>query len=142
MLLSGEAARWVKETSQNLHRFHKPVVDARENPRPSLIAAELYSDYAESKEEGGLPSGVEGSDNSYKEAPPSQLYKVYSENLAALLGRQWVPRGVTRICAITVDNARGEQDLEAKPLKNLIAIPGFLTIHNNHIAINHIVMAI
>ena len=35
--LSGEAARWVKETSQDLHRLHKPVVDARENPRPSLI---------------------------------------------------------------------------------------------------------
>ena len=69
--LSREAARWVKETSQDLHRLHKPVVDARENPRPSLIAAELYGDHAELKEEGGLPSGAEGSDNSYEEAPPS-----------------------------------------------------------------------
>ena len=83
--LSGEAVRWVKETSQDLHRLHKPVVDARENPRPSLIAAELYSDYAESKEEGGLPSGVEGSDNLYEEAPRSQLHKVHSEDLAASL---------------------------------------------------------
>jgi hypothetical protein len=46
--LSGEAAKWVKETSQDLHRLHKPVVDARENPRPSLIASELYDDHAES----------------------------------------------------------------------------------------------
>jgi hypothetical protein len=52
------------------------MVDARENPRPSLIAAELYGNYAESKEEGGLPSGAEDSDNSYEEAPPSRLQKV------------------------------------------------------------------
>jgi hypothetical protein len=112
----------VKETSQDLHRLHKPVVDTRENPKPSLIAAELYGDHAESKEEGGLPSGAEGSDNSYEEAPPSQSHKVHSEDLAALLGRQWVPRGVARICATIVDNARGERDLETKPLKDLIAI--------------------
>ena len=84
--LSGEAARWVKETSQDLHRLHKPVVDARENPRPSLIAAELYGDHVESKEEGGLPSGAEGSDNSHEEAPSSQSHKVYSEDLAVSLG--------------------------------------------------------
>jgi hypothetical protein len=63
MPLSGEAARWVKETSQDLHRLHKPVIDARENPKPSLIAAELYGDHTESREKGGLPSGTEGSDN-------------------------------------------------------------------------------
>jgi hypothetical protein len=95
----------VKETSQDLHRLHKPVVDARENPRPSLIAAELYGDHTESKEEGGSPSGIEGSDNSYEEALPSQSHKVHSEDLAALMGRQQVPRGVTHICALTVDNA-------------------------------------
>jgi hypothetical protein len=93
----------VKETSQDLHRLHKPVVDARDNPRPSLIAAELYGDHAESKEEGGLPPGAEGSDNSYEEAPPSQSHKVHSEDLAASLGRQRVPRGIARICATTVD---------------------------------------
>ena len=76
----------MKETSQNLHRLHKLVVDTREYPRPSLIAAELYGDYAESREEGGLPSGAEGSDNSYEEAPPSQSRKVHSEDLAASLG--------------------------------------------------------
>jgi hypothetical protein len=112
----------VKETSQGLHRLHKPVVDTRENPRPSLIAAELYSDYKESREEEGLPSGAEGSNNSYEEAPPSQSYKVYSEDLAALLGWQRVLRGVARICIIIVDNARGEQDLETKLLKDLITI--------------------
>jgi hypothetical protein len=122
MPLSREAARWVKETSQDLHRLHKPVVDARENPRPSLIAAELYGDRTELKEEAGLPSGAEGSDNSYKEAPPSQSHKVHSEDLATSLGRQQVPRGVACICTITVDNAWGEQDLETKPLKDLIAI--------------------
>jgi hypothetical protein len=47
---------------------------------------------------------------------------VHSEDLAALLGRQRVPRGVARICTMTVDNARGEQDLEMKLLKDLIAI--------------------
>ena len=122
MPLSGEAAKWVKETSQDLQRLHKPVVEARESPRPSLIAVELYSNHAESKEEGGLPPGAEGSDNSYEEAPPSQSHKVHSENLAASLGRQRVPRGVARIYATTVDNARGEWDLETKPLKDLITI--------------------
>ena len=39
-----------------------------------------------------------------------------------MMGQQRVPRGVTRICAITVDNAWGEQDLEMKLLKDLIAI--------------------
>jgi hypothetical protein len=39
-----------------------------------------------------------------------------------LLGQQQVPRGVACICAMTVDNVRGEQDLETKPLKDLIAI--------------------
>jgi hypothetical protein len=73
MPLSGEAARWVKETSQDLYRLHKPMVDARENPRPSLIAAELYGNHAESKEEGGLPSGAEGSNNSYEEAPAQSI---------------------------------------------------------------------
>jgi hypothetical protein len=120
--LSGEAARWVKETSQDLHKLHKPVVDARENPRPSLIVAELYGDYAESKEEGGLPSGAEGSNNSYEEAPPSQSHKVHSEDLATSLGRQRVPRGVVHSYAITVDNAQRERDLETKSLKDLIAI--------------------
>ena len=86
MPLSGEAARWVKETSQDLHKLHKPVVEARENLRPSLIAAELYGNHAESREEGSLPSGAEGSDNSYEEAPPSQSHKVQSEDLAASLG--------------------------------------------------------
>ena len=85
------ASRWRHNFSlvpelQMLHRLHKPVVDTRKNPRPSLIAAELYGDHAESKEEGGLPSGAEGSDNSYEEAPPSQLHKVHSEDLAASLG--------------------------------------------------------
>ena len=98
------------------------MVEARECPRPSLIVAELYGNYVESKEEGGLPPGAEGSDNSDDEAPPSQLHTVHSEDLAALLGRQRVPRGVACICAMTVDNARGEQDLETKPLKDLIAI--------------------
>ena len=51
--LSGEATKWVKETSQDLQRLHKPVVEARECPRPSLIAAELYDNHTESKEEGG-----------------------------------------------------------------------------------------
>jgi hypothetical protein len=92
------------------------------NPKPSLIAVELYGDHTESKEEGGLPSGVEGSDNSYEEAPPSQSHKMHSEDLAASLRQQRVPRGVARIGAITVDNARGEQNLETKPLKDLIAI--------------------
>jgi hypothetical protein len=55
MPLSGEATKWVKETSQDLHRYHKPVVEARENPRPSLITAKLYGDYTESKEEGDIP---------------------------------------------------------------------------------------
>ena len=122
MPLSREAAKWVKETCQDLHRLHKPVVDARENPRLNLIVAELYGDHAESKEEGGLPSGSEGSNNSDEEALPSQLHKVHSEDLAASLRSQQVPRGVARICAITVDNAQGEQDLEMKPLKDLIAI--------------------
>ena len=112
----------MKETSQDLQRLHKPVVEARECPRPSLIAAELYGDHAESKEEGGSPSGAEGSDDSDDEAPPSQSHTVHSEDLAASLGRQRVPRGVARICAMTVDNARGEQDLETKLLKDLIAI--------------------
>ena len=84
--LSGEAAKWVKETSQDLHRLHKPVVETRENARPSLIAAELYGDHMESREEGGLPSGAEGSDNSDEEALPSQSHKVHNEDLAALLG--------------------------------------------------------
>jgi hypothetical protein len=112
----------VKETSQDLHRLYKPVVEARENPRPSLIVTELYGDYAESREEEGLPSGTEGSNNSNEEALPSQSNKVHSEDLAVLLGRQRVPRGVAHICAIIVDNAKGEQDLEMKPLKNLISI--------------------
>ena len=76
----------MKETSRDLHRHHKPVVEARENPRPSLIAAELYGDHAESKEEGDIPQGAEGSDNSDEEAPPSQSHKVHSEDLAASLG--------------------------------------------------------
>ena len=77
--LSGEAAKWVKETSQDLQRLHKPVVEVRECPRPSLIAAaELYGDHAESKEEGGLSPGAEGSNNSNDEAPPSQSHTVYS----------------------------------------------------------------
>ena len=62
------------------------MVEARENPRPSLIAAELYNDYTELREEGGSPPGTEGSDDSDKEAPPSQLHKVHSEDLAASLG--------------------------------------------------------
>ena len=33
MPLSREAAKWVKETSQDLQRLHKPVVEARESPR-------------------------------------------------------------------------------------------------------------
>ena len=69
--LSREATKWVKETSQDLQRLHKPVVEARECPRPSLIAAKLYGDHAESKEEGGSPPGAEGSDDSDDEAPPS-----------------------------------------------------------------------
>ena len=76
----------MKETSQDLHRLHKPVVDTRENPRPSLIAAELYGDHAESREKEGLPSGAEGSDNSDKEALSSQLHKVHSKDLAVSLG--------------------------------------------------------
>ena len=76
----------MKETSQDLHRLHKPVVDARENLRPSLIAAELYGDHVESKEEGDLPSGAEDSDNSYEEALPSQSHKMHSKDLAASLG--------------------------------------------------------
>ena len=87
MPLSREAAKWVKETSQDLHRLHKLMVDARENPRPSLIVAELYGDHAESREEGGLPSGTEGSDNSDEEALLSQSHKVHSEDLATSLGQ-------------------------------------------------------
>ena len=86
--LSREAVKWVKETSQDLHRLHKPMVEARENPRPSLIVAELYGNHMESREEGGLLSGTEGSNNSDEEAPPSQSHKVHSEDLAALLGQQ------------------------------------------------------
>ena len=122
MSLSREATRWVKETSQDLDRLYKLVVEARENPRPSLIAAELYGNHTELREEGGSPPGTEGNDDSDEEAPPSQSHKVHSEDLAALLGWQRVPKEVTRICAITVDNAQGEQDLEMKLLKNLIAI--------------------
>ena len=68
--LSREAVKWVKETFQDLHRLHKPVVKARENPRPSLIVAELYGDHAESREKGGLPSGTEGNNNSDNKARP------------------------------------------------------------------------
>ena len=85
MSLCREAIKWVKETSQNLHRLHKLVVKVRESPRPSLIAVELYGDYTESREEGGLPLGIEGSNNSDEEAPPSQSHKVYNENLATSL---------------------------------------------------------
>jgi hypothetical protein len=56
--------KWVKITSQNLHRLYKPVVEARESLRPSLIAGELYGDHIELKEEGGLPLNTEGSNNS------------------------------------------------------------------------------
>jgi hypothetical protein len=75
----------VKETSQDLQRLHKLVVEARECPRPSLIAAELYGDYVESKKEEGLPPGAEGSDNSDDEVS-SQSHMVHSEDLAASLG--------------------------------------------------------
>jgi hypothetical protein len=86
MPLNREAAKWVKETSQNLYRLHKPVAEARESLRPSLIMAELYGDYVESKEEGGLPLSPEGSDNSDDETLPSQSYKVYSKDIAISLG--------------------------------------------------------
>ena len=76
----------MKQISQNLHRLHKPVVEAKDNSRLSLIAAELYDNYAESKEEGGLPPDAEGSNNSNEEALPSQSHKVHSEDLTALLG--------------------------------------------------------
>jgi hypothetical protein len=62
------------------------VVEARENSKPSLIVVKLYGDYTESIEEEDLSSGIKGSDNSDEEAPPSQLHKVYSEDLVALLG--------------------------------------------------------
>ena len=77
----------MKETSQNLYRLHKPVVEAKESPRPSLITAELYSDYTKSREEGGLPPDIEGSDNSDEEATPSQSHKVHSKDLAVSLGQ-------------------------------------------------------
>jgi hypothetical protein len=70
--LSGEAVKWVKKTFQNLHRLHKPVVEAREDPRPSLIAVELYSNHTELKEEGSLPLNTEGSNDSNDETLPSQ----------------------------------------------------------------------
>jgi hypothetical protein len=45
ILLSREAAKWVKKTPQDLYKLHKLVVEVRESPRPSLIVVELYSDY-------------------------------------------------------------------------------------------------
>ena len=74
-----------KRNSQDLHRLYKPVVEARENPRPSLIAAELYSDHTESREEGGLPSGTEGSDNLDEEAAQSIAYitKSFTQQIAS-----------------------------------------------------------
>jgi hypothetical protein len=76
----------VKETSQDLHRLHKLVVEVRESPRPSLIAAELYSAHVELKKERGLPPGIEGSNNLDDEALPNQSYKVHSVDLAISLG--------------------------------------------------------
>jgi hypothetical protein len=63
------------------------VVEARESPRPSLIVTELYSNHVESREEEDLPLSIEDSNNSYNKALSSQLYKVYSKNLTALLGQ-------------------------------------------------------
>jgi hypothetical protein len=94
----------VKKTSQDLYRLHKPVVEARESPRPSLIMVELYDNHAELREKRGLPLSIEGSNNSDDEALPNQSYKMYSENLTASLGQQWVLRRVIHICTITVDN--------------------------------------
>jgi hypothetical protein len=54
----------VKETSKDLYQYYKPVVEARESPRPSLIVAKLYRNHAESEEEGVPPPSIEGSDNS------------------------------------------------------------------------------
>jgi hypothetical protein len=102
--LSRKAAKLVKETSQDLHKLHKPVIEARETLRPSLIAAELYGDHVELREEGGLSLDTKDSDDSDEEALPSQSYKVYNEDLAASLGRQWVPKEIVLICTITVDN--------------------------------------
>jgi hypothetical protein len=76
----------VKKTSQDLYRLHKPVVEARESPKLSLITAEFYGDHVKSREEEGLLPNVESSDNSDDEAPSSQSHEVHSEDLAALLG--------------------------------------------------------
>jgi hypothetical protein len=86
--LSGEAVKWVKETSEDLHQHYKPMVEARESPRLSLIVAELYRDHAESEEEGGPPPGIEDNDNSDNKALPSQSHEQeHSEDLAVSLGQ-------------------------------------------------------
>lgn len=43
------------------------------------------------------------------------------EEAIAQAERHQIPRAVVRICATIIDNVRGEEDLEEKPLRNLIA---------------------
>ena len=111
-LQGGQASEWIKARAQDLRQRRQFIAEPRQEDRPSLVAAELFKDYVE-------PDDLsEGEDESMQGEGEAQSQSDL-EAIAAL-SRQFVPRGVVRICAASVDNVRGEEDLSEKPLRELI----------------------
>lgn len=119
--LQGEqASEWIKTKAQGLYNQQLFVAEPRQEERPSYLAAQLYGDHIQpaapdNKDSHSDSSGEESMENAGEEQLNSD------QDAIATLALQYIPRGVVQICAASIDNIRGEEDLQEKPLRELIA---------------------
>jgi hypothetical protein len=114
-----QASEWIKAAVENLRRQKPFVTEAQTEERPSQLAASYFDGYAELQ----TPEDEEAlsSSDSEEETEATSTQPQSDEDAIEALSRQHLPRAVVRIYAASVDNIRGEEDLQAKPLRHLIA---------------------
>jgi hypothetical protein len=118
--LEGEqASEWIKATVQDLRRRKAFVAEAREEERPSQMAARHFDGYVEPQPPEHDEEALSHSDSGDSDDESDEEVQ-HDEDAINTASRQYLPRAVVRIHAATLDNVRGEEDLQAKPLRDLI----------------------
>jgi hypothetical protein len=121
-LHGGQASEWIKATAQDLRKRYA-VAEEREEERPSRLAARYFEGYAEplTSETTEAFNPDDSTSDSEADCGSALTQARRDEYAIAAALRQNLPRAVIRIHTASVDAVRGEEDLEDKPLRDLIA---------------------
>ncbi len=120
--LTEQASKWIQATEQGLRNQNALVAEPREEERLSRLAAWHYSGYTQplSAPDAVEPPPSNSEDDGDEPWAGTTQYQRDEDAIVSAL-RQNISRTVVRIHAANIDNIRGEEDLENKPFRDLVA---------------------